>query len=96
MRNRIKLHESYVRLDNQRYALYIDVNTKDHKVDFENVKVLGVVNNYKKRTILEMFHISDKPNPMNKKITDMQNLSTIYTYLLPLKKEEFYDGPIDE
>lgn len=95
LKNRIALHRSDIRLNNQRCALSIHANSRNHEVDLDNVEILDVNNNYKKRTVLEMIRITEQPIPMNKK-TDTQNLSNIYTYLLSLNRQGIYDGPVDE
>ncbi|XP_044759757.1 uncharacterized protein LOC123317345 [Coccinella septempunctata] len=95
IKNRITLHRSDIRLNNRRCALSIHANEKDHKINLEDVEILDSERNYKKRTVLEMIHIRDQPNPINKK-TDTSNLSNIYTYLLSLKKEPLYNSPVEE
>lgn len=57
-----------------------------HKMDYNNAKVLTVENNYHKRIFLEMVHINNEENNLNKK-SDINNLSKIYTYILKLEKD---------
>ena len=57
------------------------VNENDHRIDYDDVKIMATESNYYKRLFLEMFHIQTTDNTMNKK-SDVQNLSNIYAYLI--------------
>lgn len=52
-----------------------------HRFNFEKPKILQMEHNYKKRTILEMVHIKNSANTVNKK-SDTQKLHSIYATLL--------------
>ena len=58
----------------------------NHKPNYDSVSVLHTERVLNKRLFLEMVEINDEPNSMNKK-TDINNLSTICTYLLKLNKD---------
>lgn len=95
LRNRMNLHKSDIRTNNLRCALSVHANKYSHSVDFNNVKILDVNVNYKKRCILEMIHIQTQKSKINKK-TDTQRLSPIYAYLIEFSNRPFFDGPVDE
>lgn len=96
LKNRIAIHKSDIRKENKRCALTAHALQEDHKFLFENTEILEKQTKYNKRTVLEMIHINNEHNAINKK-SDTQNLSAIYTYLLTHpNKERFYDGPVDE
>lgn len=94
LRSRINLHKSDIRTNNLRCALSVHANNLSHSVDFNNVKILDVNVNYRKRCILEMIHIQKQKSKINKK-TDTQKLSPIYAYLLEFSNRPFFDGPVD-
>lgn len=54
-----------------------------HIFDFDNTKILEIERNYKSRIFLEMVHINKTANSINFR-TDIQKLSSIYSYLLSL------------
>ena len=59
-----------------------------HNFDWGSAEILEKVNEYHKRTFLEMVHINRESPNMNKK-SDTQNLSTIYSYILKLERERY-------
>lgn len=98
LKSRITLHKSDTRKHHERCALSTHAFTLDHRVNYEDVNVLQMERNYRKRLILEMIEINKQDNVINKK-TDTNKLSTIYKYLLEKTKREnsiFFDGPVDE
>lgn len=52
-----------------------------HRFNLEKPKILQTEHNYKKRTILEMVHIKNTSNTVNRK-SDTQHLHSIYATLL--------------
>lgn len=96
VKSRMALHKSDITKNHERCALATHAYNMDHRVDFENVKILKTEKNYQKRLIHEMIQINKSENAMNKK-TDTNKLSSIYSYLLEMSgHEDFYDGPLDE
>lgn len=96
LKNRISLHKSDIRKENQRCALAKHSIERKHEFDFDQVEILDKHANYNKRLILEMVHINKETDVVNKK-SDTQNLSNIYTYLLTCpNREPYYEGPRDE
>ena len=65
--------------------------------NYDDVKVLETEINYKKRSFLEMYHIHQTMDTMNKR-TDLEGLSSIYTYVLSLnaKKQNIGDSMYEE
>lgn len=49
LKNRMALHKSDIKTNNPRCALSIHANKYSHKVDLENVKILDMTMNYRKR-----------------------------------------------
>ena len=82
---RIISHKSDCRLHPERCALAEHVNKFDHKMKYEEVKILNTQRNLTKRLFLEMTCIAQTENCINKK-TDISHLSEIYSYLLFLDK----------
>ncbi|XP_044751862.1 uncharacterized protein LOC123311819 [Coccinella septempunctata] len=99
IKRRMALHKSDITKHPERCALASHAFNLDHRVNFEDVKVLKTEKNYRKRLVLEMIEINKKENTINKK-TDTNKLSSIYRYLLEKSKEReneiFFDGPVDE
>lgn len=99
IKRRMALHKSDITKHPERCALASHAFNLDHRVNFEDVKVLKTEKNYRKRLVLEMIEINKKENTINKK-TDTNKLSSIYRYLLEKSKEKedeiFFDGPVDE
>ncbi|KAK9872894.1 hypothetical protein WA026_020247 [Henosepilachna vigintioctopunctata] len=81
IKRRITLHKSDVRLRPDRCALALHSSQQGHRFDFDNVGILDVAGSYQKRIFLEMVHINNNSNSINKK-TDVSRLSCIYSYLL--------------
>ena len=57
-------------------------------MDWGSAEILEKVTSYYKQIFLEMVHIHREPFTMNKK-SDIQNLSTIYSYILKLEREKY-------
>ena len=77
----------------QRCMLATHVHEMDHKINYEEVKVLEQESNYTKRTFLEMYHINRTEEVINKK-TDTKELSVIHTLILEMdqRKAESVDS----
>ncbi|XP_045463451.1 uncharacterized protein LOC123673068 [Harmonia axyridis] len=97
LKSRLALHKSDIAKHPDRCALATHAFNLNHKINFEEAKVLKTEKNYKKRLILEMIEINKQENIINKK-TDTNKLSAIYGYLLEKSEENiyFFDGPVDE
>ncbi|XP_044764412.1 uncharacterized protein LOC123320976 [Coccinella septempunctata] len=85
LKNRIALHKSDTRLHPERCALALHANRLNHCFNFDDARVLTTVTNYEKKIFIEMCHINNCDNSVNKK-TDVGNLSRIYSYLLELDR----------
>lgn len=79
--NRLALHKSDITTKRDRCALAEHILINNHRVDWDNVKILDKEQQTNKRLILEMYHINRTENTINKK-SDTNQLSNIYTYLL--------------
>lgn len=86
LKKRITLHKSDIRLHPDRCALALHAAKNGHTFDFDNVKILSSESNYSKRIFLEMCHINEHQNTVNKR-TDIKGLSNIYNYLLTLNRD---------
>lgn len=62
-------------------ALSHHTKEKQHKFNFDKVKILAREENQNKRHILEMIHIKQNKNTINNR-TDISNLSSIYSNIL--------------
>ena len=62
---------------------------KDHFFDFVNTKILANEPNYKKRLLLEMYHIAGTDDTVNIR-TDVDNLSKIYNLYLEKGHQIFF------
>lgn len=82
---RITSHKSDIRRQVVSCALAKHQVESGHRIDLENVKILDTERNLFKRTFIEMIRISQKQNAINSK-KDIDNLSSIYTYLLTLDR----------
>ncbi|XP_044766187.1 uncharacterized protein LOC123322309 [Coccinella septempunctata] len=85
LKSRLSLHRSDIKKNNTRCALTKHAHEERHEIDLDNVRILEKSSKYNKRLILEMIHIKNNNNTVNKK-SDVQNLSNIYTYLMSLAK----------
>lgn len=66
----------------EKSALAHHAITNSHTFDFDNVKVLEREKRYRKRMLLEEFHIKSCRNCVNFKSIDTRNVNDIYTPLL--------------
>lgn len=85
LKGRIISHKSDCKREVKSCALSEHTTDTKHKPNYDEVEILASENNFYKRTFLEMVHIHNEMNAMNKK-TDIQNLSNIYSYVLKLHK----------
>ena len=83
LKNRIGGHKSDCKYHPERCMLAAHVNEYDHKINYDDVKILDIEPNYHKRSFLEMYHIK-KTQPVMNKRSDIQDLSVLYTYLMEL------------
>lgn len=81
LKTRITQHRSDCRINKYSCALAIHSINSNHIIDFHRVKILEKETNYKNRLFLEMVHINKTPNTLNFK-TDVENLSSVYSYVL--------------
>ena len=56
--------------------------TNNHQFDFDNVKILAIEKNLKKRLFLEMLHINKNIQVAVNKLNDIDGLSNIYTNIM--------------
>lgn len=82
---RVTSHKSDIRRQVVSCALARHQVESGHRIDLENVKILDTERNLFKRTFIEMIRISQNQNAINSK-KDIDNLSSIYTYLLTLDR----------
>ena len=85
LKTRISGHKSDSKLNPHRCMLATHVNTENHRISYENVKILDIERNYTKRCFLEMYHIYKTEDTINKR-SDIQDLSAVYTNILELNK----------
>lgn len=83
LKQRIALHKSNIRTYKDTCALSIHANSENHQPDLNNVKILDIEKNDKKRTFIEMFRIWQHDNSMNFK-KDINRLSSMYSYLMDI------------
>ncbi|KAI4464816.1 reverse transcriptase [Holotrichia oblita] len=88
---RITSHKSDIKHGKSSCAVVGHVQESNHAMNFDAVTVLDQDSNTYKRTFLEMCHINAGNNLMNKQ-TDIQNLNTIYSYLLKIGNIEQIAG----
>ena len=88
LKKRLALHKSDSKLRPQRCALASHAHSTGHSIDYEGVQIVEREDREFLRTFLEMCHINDSDNAMNAK-TDVDNLSSIYKYLLFLEKNKY-------
>lgn len=86
LQQRITSHKSDTNRKITNCALAEHSINNNHSPNYDSISVLHSERILNKRLFLEMVEINDEPNSMNKK-TDINNLSTIYTYLLKLNKD---------
>ena len=53
-----------------------------HKIDWKNIEVLHTENNWKKRTIAEMYYIKKQGSSATNKITDLNNFPPCYDSII--------------
>lgn len=92
MNSRIISHRSDCKRNINSCALSEHVNRNDHRIDYDNSRILDSEKNLMKRVFLEMVHINSNSNSMNKR-TDLNNLSQIYTYLLEGTSQNYQNFP---
>lgn len=83
IKKRLAIHKSDCKLRPERCALANHAVNNKHSINFNEVKVLDKQPNKTKRLFLEMCHIIQNSNTINKK-TDIDHLSEIYSYLLSI------------
>lgn len=87
LKGRLASHKSDCRRGLHSCALAEHVINLGHSMNWNNIEILDRADSYYKRILLEMLHINSEKT-MNKK-SDTQNLSSIYTYILQLEKENY-------
>ncbi|XP_050507982.1 uncharacterized protein LOC126885454 [Diabrotica virgifera virgifera] len=87
LKDRITSHRSDCRLYPDRSALGEHSFNNDHRIDYNNVRVLDRESHAAKRLFLEMVHINKNPNSMNHR-TDIGHLNEMFSYLLYLDNRE--------
>ncbi|XP_071575678.1 uncharacterized protein [Temnothorax nylanderi] len=66
LRTRIKEHKANIKLDASKHSVVSEhIIRSDHSFDWDNVRILEVEHNYKKRLTAEMIHIKEQPNGIN-------------------------------
>ncbi|CAH1115570.1 unnamed protein product [Psylliodes chrysocephalus] len=91
LKDRITSHRSDSRLHPKCCALAEHVHKNDHIMDYENVTILERETNISKRQFLEISHIYQHDNSINKR-SDIKHLSEIFSYLLYLDKHRDVDN----
>lgn len=87
LKQRITAHKSDSRLHPERCALADHVMKEGHIMNYGSVKILTTEQNLNKRLFLEMTFINEEDNCINKK-TDINKLSTIFSFLLTFDKKQ--------
>lgn len=84
---RLVQHKSNIKTRPKSCALANHIfHNKTHSFDKDNVEVLDIEHDSKRRLLLEMFHINlHIPNTINNR-TDINNISNIYANLLQIEK----------
>jgi hypothetical protein len=83
--NRIKEHQRNTRLlQTEKSALAEHSLQQDHKIWFQNTKILSKTWGYMKRLIMEAIQVEIHPNNLNRE--DGLRLSTTWKPILKLKK----------
>lgn len=85
-KDRITSHKSDCRRNLKSCSLAEHVIDEDHRMNYDSAKVLDNEKHLNKRLFLEMVHINENNKAMNKR-TDINELSTIYTFLLKKQKD---------
>lgn len=85
LKARIVSHKSDTRTKKTSCQLSRHANELKHDINYEEAKILDIEPNFKKRTFLEMVRITQSDFSMNSR-RDIEGLSSIYTYLLKLDK----------
>nr|CAI5842688.1 unnamed protein product [Callosobruchus analis] len=88
LKSRITSHKSDINREVNSCGLAQHAIETRHKINWESAKVLDIERNFEKRIFLEMVHINNCANNLNKK-SDINNLSSIYSYILRLDHEGF-------
>ena len=88
LKNRLMGHRSDTKYHPERCMLAFHVNNEDHRINYDEVKILDVESNYLKRSFLEMYHIQKTDDTINKR-TDTRELSALYTYLMNLDTSSY-------
>ncbi|KYN50317.1 hypothetical protein ALC62_11555, partial [Cyphomyrmex costatus] len=66
LQTRIKEHRNNIRLDSSKHSvIFQHIIEYGHNFDWENVDIMDVEHNYKKRLISEMLHIKEQPKGLN-------------------------------
>ncbi|XP_055852385.1 uncharacterized protein LOC129916440 [Episyrphus balteatus] len=79
LKNRIAGHRSDIHSGHsQKTALALHCIDEGHRPDFNNVDILQTEKHYSKRMLLEMLHILDTDNTVNRR-SDCEGLSNIYS-----------------
>lgn len=82
LKNRISGHRSDINnRHSQKTALAQHCIDEGHRPDFTNVEILQTETNYNKRMLLEMLHILDTENTVNRR-SDCEGLSSIYSQFI--------------
>nr|CAI5855617.1 unnamed protein product [Callosobruchus analis] len=92
LQGRINSHKSDINRNVNSCGLTQHAIDTGHTVSWSNAKILDVESNYFKRTFLEMVHINNTRNNLNKK-SDIDGLSCIYSYILSMERGGFSGFP---
>ena len=85
LKQRLTQHKSDINKINKNCAFAVHCRTLKHTMQFDNAKILEQETRTNKRSLLEIMHIQRNNSfTMNSK-TDINNLSTIYSFLISLK-----------
>ncbi|XP_055838218.1 uncharacterized protein LOC129906454 [Episyrphus balteatus] len=88
LRNRLSGHRSDINNGgSQKTALALHCIEKNHKPNFDDVTILEVERHHNKRMLLEMLHINNTDNAVNRR-SDCDSLSIIYNQLITNKKKQ--------
>lgn len=88
LKKRIYEHKYAIKNSSPTSALSEHVSQTNHKIDFDNTKIIDVENNYYKRTFSEMLNIHSQKNSLNR-IEDTKNLKQIYKDSIKIIKNKF-------
>ncbi|KYN06205.1 hypothetical protein ALC62_02852 [Cyphomyrmex costatus] len=82
LQTRIKEHKNNLRMDSSKHSVISQhIMEYDHRFDWENIDIMDVEHNYKRRLISEMLHIKEQPKGLNY-MRDTELLSESYTSIL--------------